>query len=353
MTNSDPTLLPWMMGEPNPFHASGKRKPLARVLESRCCSEWLHAMVHYAHESGSNAHLHQLLITELTDDELNILYGMFAKPDYVALINSIFFYKQDPQSLYEQILHPEKMVSVQSRLNFLHEFIEYIYKSTVQTLGQRGQAVYKDYLLHGQDTPPGVSIENAADFRDSIVSAIKEWRLKGLISQDDLSENDGVACLFGAYKFWFNPEQLIDTVMMLRLAKQDNQHIFSSLDTSQCLDLYGYFSNKSSGYLMRTLLAAYDGQIISGLPAFSSYEKKAIRTVYHTLDSLMNALRDELQHRQIITEPYDRTIDAHLKPGNRIIRAIHRIIYLYMEEQERNNLLLEGLFRELSRFHQH
>lgn len=350
-----------------PAHTSsepGRSAAINGLLAAKNWRDWLMAMVVFAQEQGENTACYRMLIERLAEQELLELYYLFDQPDYISLINSLFLYKTNPQSLYEHILHPEKLVSVQTRLTLLHSFIELLHASVRQTLRQRGFNADHDYLLHGNDMPTGVSVDNAGSFRDGIAMAVKEWGLARLINPDDGIRPGKLDELFQAYKFWFNPCRLIDAVMKLqtqltgdcqsganiiRLFSSQMSLMYRRLTTDQCLDLYGYFSNKSSCYLMRSLLAVLDGPANSFLPVSDEQDKQAIRQVYLALDCVMNALRDELQHRHISTEAYARQNYLDVKPGRRIVHALTRIVQVYGVNREKKNDRLDQLFRELEK----
>lgn len=331
------------------------------LSQSTDLSSWLSAIVSFANESGEETIIPLNLCLQLKDKELLQLANLFAEEDFVLLINSIFFYKMQPQGLFKQAPHPEKLISVKARLTMLYYFIEMIHQSVMQTLQQRGIQDIHDYLFHGDELPQGIAIDSENRMSDLIITALKQWRLNRISYADDIDSRNKLYDLFFVYKFWFNPNRLIDILMTLQRrlteddfnknAKKFSQAVFDfyhQLTTTECLELYGYFANKDSIYLMRTLAAAMQGQIIPLLPILSENEQEVVAKVYRTLDLAMEALREVLVSRHITTTPYCRISTKEIKPGRRNLNALTHILELYCSEQQRDrNMLIEQLFTEL------
>ncbi|KTD08080.1 hypothetical protein [Legionella jamestowniensis] len=332
------------------------------LIESQSCAEWLHATVAFANDSGENILSALALLAKLDDTEILQLASLFKRPEIIFTINNLFFYKSNPHQLFKQALHPEKLLSVKARLSMLHQFIESMHQTIMQSLKQRGLGELHDYLLHGDDLPQGITVAIEEEIHKLIITALKEWRLPNIILSDELVAKNKLNNLFRAYKFWFNPNRLIDTVMALQQQSGHNcdtsddcmkfsayvQELFQQLSTTECLDLYGYFSNKDSCYLMRSLVAVLEDQKIAALPLATQVQKEAIGRVFHTLDCTMEALRQELLNRHINTAPYSRS-STHkpLKPGRRNLEAISRIMALYANPPVLENKTLEQLFQEV------
>ncbi|MDP1603728.1 MAG: hypothetical protein Q8M03_10735 [Legionella sp.] len=337
-------------------------RALVSLVEAATLQEWLAALVKFAHDIGENTALHRIQIAQLEDNALLSIYKLFIKADYVALINALFFYKIHPHQLYSQSIHPEKQISVRIRLELLYSFIELIQETVLQTLRHRGFTAECDYLFHGDELPEGISVEIAQGCQELITTTIKTWRLTHMRYPDVTLTRGKLDDLFRAYKFWFNPNRLIDTVMFLRIhlvgtvEDEEGYKIFSAqmvllyqqLTTVQCIDLYGYFSNKDSCYLMRTLTAVFNGYENPKLPLLMNNEKNTVRDVYLNLECVMNSLRDELKNRQISTAPYSRdNYNKLVNPGRRNLKALERIIELYCENKRGRNQLLDRLFAEI------
>lgn len=345
-------------------HTLGISDALNGLIQAFSPENWLTAVVDFAREVGDNTSLHYAQLVRLNDNELLSIYGLFIRVDYVALINCLFFYKLNPERLYRQSTHPEKLISAKVRLGMLHAFIEFVHQSVIQILCHRGIHAEKDYLFHGDEIPQGIGVEEEHKFKELIVLAIKKWRLTQLLYPDEIKTFGKINEIFRAYKFWFNPDRLIDAVMFLRaelavsnLYNTEDSLYFTSrirllykqVSTNQCIDLYGYFSNKDSCYLMRTLLAGFKGTEIDAGPLLSDCDKMAIQQVYISLDCMMNSLRDELQHRHISTAPYSRGNHGKVAPGRRNLQALRRILELYHDDNKGRNLVLEQLFNEIER----
>ncbi|ASQ47123.1 hypothetical protein [Legionella clemsonensis] len=332
------------------------------LIESQSCAEWLHATVAFANDTGENILAALALLAKLDDTEILQLAALFKRPEIIFTINNLFFYKSNPHQLFKQVLHPEKLLSVKARLTMLHQFIETMHQTIMQSLKQRGLGELHDYLLHGDDLPQGITVAMEEENHQLIIAALKEWRLPNIILSDDLAAKNKLNNLFRAYKFWFNPNRLIDTVMTLQQQSGHNcdtsdnymkfslymQALFQQLSTTECLDLYGYFANKDSCYLMRSLAAVLEDQKIAALPLATQVQKEAISGVYHALDCVMEAIRQELLSRHITTAPYSRS-NSHkpLKPGRRNLEAIRRIMALYANPVLLENKTLEQLFQEV------
>ena len=233
----------------------------------------------------------------------------------------------------------------------------------MQNLCLRGINEFHDYLFHGEGLPQGVTINGEEKIRDLIISLIKDWRCS-MANCDDLAHKNKVFDLFHAYKFWFNPNRLIDTAMSLQrqLAEnettenckkfsQEMQLLYTQLTTTECLDLYGYFANKDTCYLMRTLTAVAEAQPVSTLPVLDLSEREIVAQVHNTLDCIMEALRDELLNRHITTASYARNKGTKfVKPGRRNLNAVTRIIELYCSHKSlAENHTIEQLFSEVEK----
>ncbi|RMX17964.1 hypothetical protein EAS68_10040 [Legionella jordanis] len=337
---------------------TGKLKAILNVNGS---VEWLHAIVDLANDVGENLISCFGLISQLNQQELLGLAQYYEKSDVIFLIASLFYYKQQPHKLFKQTLHPEKLASVKNRLFMLYQFIESLHENLFHHLKQQGIAIH-DYLFHEEEMPAGIKIE-AEQNANVIISALKEWRLMSHAQSDEIFLANKINDLFRCYKFWFNPNRLIDTAMTLNQLslKHTNgqagnfnkfclfmQELFQRLSTTDCLDLYGYFSNKDSSYLMQILSALlHDEQVIS-IPTPNQQQKYALERVYKTLATIMEALREELGRRYVLTEAYHHIHERKpLKPGHRNLNAIIHIMNLYCDSAVLENKTIEALFKEM------
>ncbi|WED42520.1 hypothetical protein [Legionella cardiaca] len=336
---------------------------LKTLVEAKSSADWLYAIVAFANNAGENILSSLALVAQVDDKEMLMLASLFERPEITLIINHIFFYKLNPHQLFKQALHPEKLLSVKARLSMLHQFIESIHQTVLQALKQRGIGELHDYLFHGEEElPQGITINIENETQHLIITALKEWRLPNIVLSEEIITKSKLNDFFRAYKFWFNPNRLIDTAMALRQQLghcseshesykkffQDMQDLFKQLATTECLDLYGYFANKDSCYLMRTLAAMLEDQKIAALPLATPQQKDTIARVYQVLDCVMEAVREELSNRSITTTPYARhSTHKPLKPGRRNINAITRIMNLYSGSIVLENQTLEQLFKEV------
>jgi hypothetical protein len=290
------------------------------------------------------------------------LMSRLSQTNHLDMNHAIFFYKLHPERLFKDKLHPEKLISVKTRLMQLYNLIETFHMGLATTLVQKGYAEPQDFLFHGDVLPKGIDIKVDLACRKSIVSAIKLWALP-IVGIDDQSCIHQLQEIFRAYKYWFNPSRLIDVIMNLqeKPMKQNpgmlpsdalGKHmlnVFKSLSTSECLDLYGYFSNKDTNYLMKTLLLAQREQEISWLPKLDSSKKRALRRVYEALSCVMNVLCILLNERNIETQPYEHYLedDKQLTPGRRNRQAVIRVIELYQHDDSQYNDKIDDLFKKL------
>lgn len=332
---------------------------LKTLLESTSCADLLLSMVAFANDAGEGMFSSLALVAQLNDDEILQFANLLKQQELTVIINNIFFYKFNPQQLFKQMLHPEKLLSVKARLTMLHQLLENLYQIVTQTLKQRGLGELPDRIFHGNELLQGVTINLVNDAQDLIITALKEWRISTVTASDSEIAKNKLADMFLAYKFWFNPDRLIDTIMSLQQQFgcspenykkffQDMLDLFQQLSTTECMDLYGYFANKDSCYLMRSLAAMLEDQRIATLPLANHQEKQAIDHVYHALDCVMESLREELMNRGITTIPYARhSTNKPLKPGRRNLDAIKRAMTLYSNPLISENQTLEQLFKEI------
>ncbi|KTD62517.1 hypothetical protein [Legionella spiritensis] len=332
------------------------------VVQSTTPDIWLMALIHFANQTGQESEALPIQLARLNNEQLTRCNEQITRPEFVSLINTIFFYKIHPDKLYDFSLHPEKIISVKSRLVFLHHFIEYFQRNIVQNLGQRGLKSGQDYLLHDDELPEGIQVEPDKTYRGLIGNAIKEGRFVSAHHSDHTLYQNRLLDLFRAYKFWFNPDRLIDTAMSLQksLAGDGVCHendkivtqrlcvLYKPLPTTECLNLYGYFANKDSTYLLRTLQAAFLGHAITNCPDLDPQEKETARQVYNALTGVMDALREELANRGIVTANYQRHDGMKkVRPGRRNLNALHRILIVYNEKSFLENDRISQLFKEV------
>ncbi|KTD00039.1 hypothetical protein [Legionella erythra] len=333
-----------------------------RIITADSPADWLWAMTRLANAAGEKSTALSGQFFDLDDQQLIDLDHRLARCEFRSLINSIFYYGINPDNLYDFSLHPEKMISVRNRLNTLYQFIVFFHQQLLQGLRQRGFHSGHDFLFHGSELPEGITVEAEKKYQGLITEVIKEWRLTHWFEQEELLGQAKLLDIFRAYKYWFNPNRLIDAAMSLKaslangfpvtgqnvLFNQQMKRLYQQLSTTDCLDLYGYFANKDSSYLMRTLNAACHGQEIVDFPPLTLQERDTVFYVYSVLETLMDALREALDERGLTTVPYERQVGAKkVKPGRRNLQALRRLVSLYAEPALRLNHRLEALFKEV------
>lgn len=324
-------------------------------------SLWLMALVDFYHTT-MNHHLDlSILFREWPEQSQQAALAYFSDHDLVNLVNAIFFYKLYPEQLFNEFIHPEKLVSVRTRLGVLHHLIEQLQKQLYTCAHQHGLNSGIDYFFHGDELPQGILIEVDEALKEPIQSAIRRITIPFNPENERQVTMDRLKDLGNAYKFWFNPNRLIDAVMVLRqrlvtttgeagLASfyQEMIILFGQFTTTQCLDLYGYFTNNDSRYLLYTFFTVAEGESLNWLPRLQEEEQQAIREVFDALQSVMEALRAELKNRHIATQAYVYDLEKQqIQARRRNREAVLRVITLYCRETVRVNETLESLFRAL------
>lgn len=306
---------------------------------------WLSNLITYwnQHENQNKEQSH--LFKDWSYEQLQIALNFYSDPGLVNLVNAIFFYKLYPDKLFHELIHPEKLVSVRMRLGLVHEFIEFLQQQLYHIAQQHGLKSGVDFLFHGDDLPQGIMIEVNEEYREIIQLAVKNLKVKFTPENEEQATIERLHDLGRAYKFWFNPNRLIDAVMVLqqRLVKgvvsndedysrfhQEMLILYRQLTTTECLDLYGYFANKDSRYLLYTLFTIVQGKPLEWLPALNKAEKNAVERVFHALQCVMEALRVELKNRHVTTEPYVYDLEKlYLQARRRNRDAVFRLIAIY------------------------
>ncbi|WP_298627474.1 hypothetical protein [uncultured Legionella sp.] len=306
---------------------------------------WLSDLVIYWNQRKTKDEECSLLFRNWCPSELKLALDFFSDPAVVNLVNAVFFYKLYPDKLFNELIHPEKLVSVRMRLGLLHEFIELLQQQLYQVAHQQEIKSGIDFLFHGDDLPQGIMIEVNEEYREIIQLAVKHLKVKFTPENEEQVTIERLHDLGRAYKYWFNPNRLIDAVMVLqqRLVKEASfaEEIYSmfheemlilyrQLTTTECLDLYGYFTNKDSKYLLYTLFSIAQGKTLDWLPLLNKSEQDAVERVFHALQCVMEALRGELKKRHVTTEPYVYDLGKqYLNARSRNREAVFRIIAIY------------------------
>lgn len=330
---------------------------LNEVIKSITPSQWLDALVNHANYINGDMRETAVLISTLSEDNLRRLSSFFTSKEYVDLVRSIFFYKLNPQKLHIQPLYSDTSGQVKSKINNIYKIIERLHKATIRALAHIGIGPIQDYLLHSDELPVGVEIGANSNYRFLISAAIDAMEISSLYIENEHYALNKVYDLFRAYKFRFKPQRLIDSSMLLHQfwvddANQSNTFakmvvdLFSKLPTTACLDLYGYFANKDTCYLMHSLRSSYSHEGVSWRSKLTSNDKLAIKHVYEILSTITESLRDELIERQIKTKPYEhKVLLKSIIPGRRNRTAIEHAITVYAISNLRpNDSKLDSLF---------
>lgn len=362
MTQNTPVVPTWFVTDENRAKAQIKND-LTQLLNERNLSLWLTSLVNFWNKNTAQPKELSVHFRDWQPDQQQSALHFFSTPALVDLVNAIFFYKLFPDKLFNEFMHPEKLVSVRMRLGLIHRFIEMLQQQLYSSALQQGLSIGIDYLFHGDELPQGIMIEVNDDFREIIQSAIKKLKLPYSPENEVQDTLERLHDLGLAYRFWFNPNRLIDAVMVLeqRLVKnrtsgehnltefeQEMVLLYGQLTTTECLNLYGYFANNDSRYLLYTLLSIKEGQANDWLPVLQPREKKAIASVFNALRCVMEALREALKNRHVTTEPfvYDLAKEC-VKAGRRNRDAVFRILAIYTQETVTHSDRIEKLLSEM------
>lgn len=293
------------------------------------------------------------------DNEIKALSKVCRNAEFIYLTQAIFFYKVYPEKLFNEKLSAEKLMSVKSRLNLLYEFIELFYKALVDIINERRLTKLPDELLHN-DLPKGIKINCTQEQRGAIQEALKFGKVRYFAEEHNIEMTYYANNILRAYKYWFNPCRLIDAVMILHYKltnhnfnmnttfEQGVADFYKLQSTADCLDLYGYFANNDTCYLMRTMLALQCNIQCCWIELTES-KLLAIKKVYESLEIVMHAVRSELLTRHIQTEPYRRDFPRKdiIRPGKRNRDAIIRVTELYDNKEFKENTKITKLFNLL------
>ncbi|TAL63100.1 MAG: hypothetical protein EPN84_05475 [Legionella sp.] len=333
---------------------------LDKLFHEENLQQWLEILVNFLNRHHTVPIDLGLLFQHWSLEQQQFVLKLFSDPKWMDLINAIFFYKLYPDQLFKEFIHPEKLVSLRARLGILHRFIEMLQQQLHHCAKQYGLKPGIDYLFHGDELPQGIMIEVDELSREIIQAAVKKVQIQ-FTSEDELQVTlERLHDLAYAYKFWFNPNRLIDAVMVLqqRLVKaslrepnaleifqQEMVALYSHLTTTECLNLYGYFANNDSRYLLYTLYGIIQGSVLDWLPPLTEREKKTIHSVFQALQCVMEALRDCLKARHVNTEPYIYDLGKEvIKTGRRNQEAVFRIIAIYGDDGVTTSDHIEKLF---------
>jgi hypothetical protein len=318
---------------------------------------WLIGLIDFWNQHETSNPEFVALFQDWNVAQQKLALNFFADHNFIDLVNAIFFYKLYPERLFTQSVHPEKLISIRTRLGILHYYIELMQQQLYDASQKNGLNPGIDYLLHGDNLPRGIMLEVDERYRKVIQTSIK--KLKVYFSPQNHKQEilELLHDLGRAYKFWFNPNRLIDTVMLLQqrtnsdASKREDFQVqimllFNQLTTNECLDLYGYFANNDSRYLLYAFFAITQGITFDWLPSLNERDKAAVEKVFHALSDVMDALRIELKNRHVLTDPYMYQVNKHrVHIGHRNRDAVLRAMILYGQSEEEHSEFTDHLFR--------
>ncbi|QMT58901.1 hypothetical protein [Legionella sp. PC997] len=336
---------------------------LQRIFSERELSLWLEGFVDFLNKSDIEQCGWGAVFYDWNVEQQHLALDFFANPKCADLVNEIFFYKVHPDKLFAEVMHPEKLVSIQMRLGILHYYIDSMQQKLYEIALQKGFGLGVDYFLRDEELPQGVRIETSDVIIQMIQSAVKRLKLSSNPINAKRDNVNYVSDLKRAYKFCFNPNRLVDAVMILQqnllsgavgqknnilLFQEKMMALYNQLTTTECLDLYGYFANNDTQQLLYTFFNITRGGTFDWLPLLNNDEKIAIQTVFDALLCVMDALRIELGNRHFLTESYmyDLT-NSNLKLDYRNRDAVFRVITLYKRMNTIPDNAIEQLFQSI------
>ncbi len=341
-------------------------QPLQRLMQTRKPDAWLLYLVQWfnCHQENGLGQLSDAFQC-FQQNEIRCWENIFSDASFLKLFNSLYYYKLFPEQFINRDIPSEKLISISKRLANLYQFIEQIQ----QLYFKRAEALQiepvNDLLLHEDELPKGVELHVDESFKASILTALKKWKMHVDGVDDEGFVHECLFDLLRSYKFWFNPERLIDALMVLQEKlggkcisenfdrqqfKSSMIHLFQTFKTSDCLDLYGYFSNNDSRYLLRLIHHVLHGGEVEGIIIQQLIERQALLRVFEAFHSTMEALREALQLRGIGTQPYALDLERPLRqPGKRKCQAVQRVITVYAIKPMTQNASLEELFEQAER----
>lgn len=351
MTQNTSTIATWFVTEDDRAKAQTRFEDkqclfeLNKLFYPSHLSEWFMTLVHFCNYNQQHPVELTKIFAEWSTPQREVMVSYFSTPELVNLSNAVFFYKLYPDKLFNELIHPEKLVSVCIRLGQLHQFIEQLQNQLYTAAKQYGLKPGIDYLFHGDELPQGIMIEVTDEYREIIQQAVKKIKVQCTPENQLHVTIERLHDLARAYKFWFNPNRLIDAVMILQqqlvkektckeqdleLFQQQMMVLYGELTTTECLDLYGYFNNNDSRYLLYTLYSIIHEHPIDWLPVLKQEERHAIDAVFYALSSVMEALRAVLKTRHVTTEPYVYDLGKQeIKAGRRNREAVFRVLAIY------------------------
>lgn len=328
---------------------------IGQLFASSNITFWLRGLIDWYNQNPQSEIAIKRLVRDWTISQQQHAVDFFNLPQCIHLINAVFFLKIHPEQLFDNTIYPEHFISLCSKLELLHQSIILVKNEVYQWAEQNGIKLPIDRLLHNADLPHGVTMDISEQDKQLIREAIIQVKITHHRVNDLKIES--VRSLLHAYKFWFNPCRLIDTVLLLQyLVSQQSIEtqdflvsmlpLYQQLTTTECLDLYGYFSNKDTQHLLQAFyLALHAPQSLPWLNISSTKDIQLFNNVFSALKDVIEGLRLELKNRAITTDPYvyeHKKTSGDIRKRNR--NALFRVLTIYSSADERTIQDLEQLF---------
>ena len=327
-----------------------KEEPLYQLFSSGDLKYWFLGLINYWNQQPKKMDVVYSFQT-WSNEEQKFALDFFASAECIHLINALFFYKLAPEQL-EENTHPEKMISVQQKLEALHSGLLGLRKQLFKDLLQDIEPGV-DFLCNSKELlPPGIKFEIAPPYISLIHEALKLFKGNIKFSANKIKTTSAISNFTKAYNYSFNPALVIDTVMLLRqiyaldddsLFEQEIRALLHQSSTQECLNLYGHFANKDTCYFLHTfVLVLSESHLVNWLPVLNTGQRELIQKCYSSLQLIMENLRDQLKNRSIHTAPYQypsSTKKIVIRKRNQL--AILRMLEVYSNEEpkiKRSNL---------------
>ncbi|VEB33305.1 hypothetical protein [Legionella cherrii] len=353
----------WFVAEQDRKQIHPQSQEMHQFFSRRQFNLWMEGLVDFLNKNDGVQITWAALLDEWNVEQLQAVLDYFSNPEFAALVNAIFFYKFHPDKLFTEVIHPEKLISVQMRLGLLHHYIELIQQQLYRVALKNDLIPAVDYFLHNEEPPQGILIEINEEHRQLILAAVKKLRVNVSLSQEKPEDSDWLHDLKRAYKFSFNPNRLIDAVMMLQqsllseVIEQEQRSVifrekmvilYHQRSSAECLDLYGYFANEDTRCLMYTFYKIVQASAIDWLPILNTEERITVLNVFDALCCVLEALRIELKNRHLLAAPYRYDLaDPNIDAGERNRDAVFRVIRVYQQIPVIPDNVIEELFQSI------
>jgi len=293
----------------------------------------------------------------LSNDELKTIALSFHSLQYSSIVNSLFYYKIHPETLLDTLPAAEQLLRMKHQLCDLHTHIEDLFHAIAQRSWEQLSLKIADYLYHGDELPYGIHVQPLQTHKLIIEKALEVYP-SSIDTQAAPVLDNPVQDILRAYKFWFNPTRLIDAIINLSIPSLSDKetseedsfiHQIQALSTSECLDFYGYLSNKDTQYFLRSLHMGSLDRSLPTLPNRSAEERAAIAALYEKVRQLITYVRETLDNRNITLDAYpdiEGNVDS-FDPGKRNQKAIQHIITHYVSPVRRRQSSVDDLLCEM------